>query len=100
MAYVLHQLLTDSATRQPDAEAVRLLDQALTYAELERLSNQLAHALIQTGAVPGERIGIYLHKSPAGIASIFGVRKTGGCYVPIDANATGLRVGEIAWPSS
>jgi amino acid adenylation domain-containing protein len=96
VAYVLHHLLTESATRRPDAEAVRLLDQALTYAELERLSNQLAHALIQAGAVPGDRIGIYLHKSPAGIASIFGVMKAGACYVPIDPNAPGLRVGEIA----
>jgi amino acid adenylation domain-containing protein len=96
MPYVLHQLLTESAARRPEAEAVRLLDQALTYAELERLSNQLAHALIQTGTVPGDRIGIYLHKSPAAIASIFGVMKAGACYVPIDANAPGLRVGEIA----
>jgi amino acid adenylation domain-containing protein len=96
VAYVLHQLLSESATRRPDAEAVRLLDQTLTYAELEKLSNQLAHALIHTGTVPGDRIGIYLHKSPAGIASIFGVMKTGACYVPIDPNAPGLRVGEIA----
>jgi amino acid adenylation domain-containing protein len=96
MACVLHQLLTETATQKPDAEAVRLLDEALTYAELERLSNQLAHALIQTGVVPGDRVGIYLHKSPAGIASIFGVMKTGACYVPIDPNAPGLRVVEIA----
>src|SRR5437016_10484482 len=96
MAYVLHQLLTDSATRQPDAEAVRLLDQALTYAELEKLSNQLAHALIEFGVVPGDRIGIYVQKSPAAIVSIFGILKTGACYVPVDANAPGLRLMEIA----
>ena len=60
MAYVLHQLLTESAARRPDAEAVRLLHQALSYAELEKLSNQLAHALIEIGVVPGDRIGIYL----------------------------------------
>jgi amino acid adenylation domain-containing protein len=96
MAYVLHQLLTESATRRPDAEAVRLLDQALSYAELERLSNQIAHALIEIGVVPGDRIGIYLHKSPAGIASIFGIMKTGACYVPVDPNAPGLRLAEIA----
>ena len=96
MAYVLHQLLTESATRRPDAEAVRLLDQALTYAELEKLSNQLAHALIEIGVVPGDRIGIYLHKSPAAIASIFGIMKTGACYVPVDPNAPGLRLAEIA----
>jgi amino acid adenylation domain-containing protein len=96
MAYVLHQLLTESAARHPDAEAVRLLDQALTYAELEKLSNQLAHALIERGVVPGDRIGIYLQKSPAAIASIFGIMKTGACYVPVDPNVPGLRLAEIA----
>ena len=95
MPHVLHQLLTESATRRPDAEAVRFLDQALTYAELEKLSNQLAHALIEIGVVPGDRIGIYLHKSPAAIASIFGIMKTGACYVPVDPNAPGLRLAEI-----
>src|SRR5437773_6347437 len=96
MAYVLHQLLSESAERRPDAEAVRLLDQALTYGELEKLSNQLAHALIEIGVLSGDRIGIYLHKSPAAIASIFGVLKTGACYVPVDANAPGPRLAEIA----
>ncbi len=96
MVYVLHELLTESAARRPDAEAVRLLDQALTYAALEKLSNQLAHALIEIGVVPGDRIGIYLHKSPAAIATIFGIMKTGACYVPVDPNAPGLRLAEIA----
>ncbi|PYK44156.1 MAG: D-alanine--poly(phosphoribitol) ligase, partial [Verrucomicrobia bacterium] len=96
MAYVLHQLLSESAERRPDAEAVRLLDQALTYGELEKLSNQLAHALIEIGVVSGDRIGIYLQKSPAAIVSIFGVLKTGACYVPVDANAPGPRLLEIA----
>src|SRR5437773_10470445 len=96
MAYVLHHLLTESAERRPDAEAVRLLDQALTYGELEKLSNPLAHALIEIGVLSGDRIGIYLHKSPAAIASIFGILKTGACYVPVDPNAPGLRLAEIA----
>src|SRR5215467_6260129 len=95
MAYVLHQLLTESADRRPDAEAVRLLDQALSYGELEKLSNQLAHALIEIGVVPSDRIGIYLHKSPAAIASIFGILKTGACYVPVDANVPDQRLLEI-----
>src|SRR5439155_5406887 len=89
-------LLTESAARRPDAEAVRLLDQALTYAELEKLSNQLAHALIEIGVVPLDRVWIYLHKSPSAIASIFGIMKTGACYVPVDPNAPGPRLAEIA----
>ena len=96
MAYVLHQLLTESAARHPDAEAVRLLNETITYRELETRSNQLAHALIENGVIPGDRVGIYLHKSPAAIVSIFGILKTGACYVPVDASAPGLRLMEIA----
>ena len=96
MAYVLHQLLTESAARRPDAEAVCLLNEAITYRELETRSNQLAHALIENGVIPGDRVGIYLHKSPAAIVSIFGILKTGACYVPVDASAPGLRLMEIA----
>ena len=95
MAYLLHQLLTESAARGPGAEAVRLLDQALTYGELERLSNQVAHALIANGVMPRDRVGIYLHKSPSAIAGIFGIMKAGACYVPVDANAPGMRLQEI-----
>ena len=95
MAYLLHQLLTESAAQRPDAEAVRLLDRALTYAELDRLSNQIAHALIAKGVLPGDRVGIYLQKSPSAIAAIFGIMKTGACYVPVDANAPGMRLQEI-----
>jgi amino acid adenylation domain-containing protein len=96
MAYVLHQLLSESATRHPDAEAVRLLNDSITYRELETRSNQLAHALINSGVTRGDRVGIYLQKSPAAIVSIFGILKTGACYVPVDANAPGPRLLEIA----
>jgi amino acid adenylation domain-containing protein len=96
MTYALHQLLSESATRHPDAEAVRLLNDSITYRELETRSNQLAHALINSGVTRGDRVGIYLQKSPAAIVSIFGILKTGACYVPVDANAPGPRLLEIA----
>ncbi|MEO5717166.1 MAG: amino acid adenylation domain-containing protein [Chthoniobacterales bacterium] len=95
MPYLLHQLLTASARRRPKAEAVRLLEEAITYRQLEEQSNQLAHALIEAGVRKGDRVGIYLKKSPAAIVSIFGILKTGACYVPVDANAPGARLVEI-----
>src|SRR6478609_7251505 len=95
MAFTLHQLLTQTAARQPEHEAVRLLTEALTYGELDRLSNQIAQSLIANGVVRGDRVGIYLQKSPSAIAAIFGIMKTGACYVPVDANAPGLRLEEI-----
>ena len=95
MSFTLHHLLSKSAARQPDHEAVRLRNESITYGELERLANQLAHTLIAHGVMPGDRVGIYLHKSPPAIASIFGIMKTGACYVPVDANAPGMRLQEI-----
>jgi len=95
MAYLLHQLLTESARRQPEAEAVRLLDHAITYRELDALSSQLANLLLANGVTRGDRVGLYVHKSPAAIAAIFGIMKTGACYVPVDANAPGGRLQEI-----
>ena len=66
---------------------MRLLNEALTYGQLDRLSNQVAHNLIANGVTRGDRVGIYLYKSPAAIAAIFGIMQTGACYVPQDANA-------------
>jgi len=95
MAFTLHQLLTETAARQPEHEAVRLLKRAADPGELDRLSNQVAHSLIANGVTRGDRVGIDLYKSPASIAAIFGIMKTGACYVPVDANAPGPRLEEI-----
>ena len=95
MAFLLHQLLSETASRQPNAEAVRLQDQAITYLELERMSNQVAQLLVANGVRRGDRVGLYLQKSPAAIAAIFGIMKTGACYVPVDSNAPGARLQEI-----
>jgi amino acid adenylation domain-containing protein len=100
MPNLLHQLLSESAARRPDAEAVRLLDEAISYDELESQSNQLAHALIACGVVPGDRVGLYVKKSPAAIVAIFGILKTGASYVPVDASAPGPRLLQIAQRSS
>ena len=45
MAYLLQQLLSESARRYMDKEAVVFQDKSITYGELEKLTNQLAHAL-------------------------------------------------------
>lgn len=95
MSFTLHHLLSENAARQPDHEAVRLRDESITYGELESRANRVANALIAHGVKPGDRVGLYLQKSPNAIASIFGIMKTGACYVPVDANAPGMRLQEI-----
>src|SRR5215212_1557145 len=95
MAYLLPQLLNQSAARDPAHEAVAFKDQHLTYGELEQASNRLAHALITAGVRRGDRVGIYLAKSPASLISIYGILKTGAAYVPIDPGAPRRRLAYI-----
>ncbi len=84
MSYLLHQLLSESATRYPDKIAVVFKDQTLTYAQLELETNQLANLLIKSGVGKGDRVSIYLDKSLFSIISVYGILKAGATYVPID----------------
>jgi amino acid adenylation domain-containing protein len=95
MAYLLQQLLTDSAARRPDWPAVTAGDRVLTYAELDRLSNQVARALLAQGVAPGDRVGVLAPKSAASVVGIFGALKAGACYVPLDPGAPAGRLSVI-----
>lgn len=91
MAYLLHHLLTESAARFPTKEAIRFQGEGMTYAELDRITNQLARALQNAGVQRGDRVGVYVHKSLATVVGVFGVMKAGGVYVPLDPNAPAKR---------
>jgi amino acid adenylation domain-containing protein len=95
MAYVLQQLLSASAKRNPEKAAVSARGSVLTYGELERQSNQLAQLLQARGLKRGERVGLYFPKSVESLVAMFGVLKAGGVYVPLDPQAPAERVGYI-----
>jgi L-proline---[L-prolyl-carrier protein] ligase len=95
MTYLLHHLLSESAARLPDKEAMRFEGSGLTYARLETLTNQVARTLRDAGVRRGDRVGIYFHKSLAAIIGVFGAMKTGAIYVPLDANAPAKRLAYI-----
>jgi amino acid adenylation domain-containing protein len=95
MAYLLHQLLTESAERYPDKEAARFEGESLTYNQLDKLTNQVARALQERGIQKGDRVGIYVHKSFASLICVFGIMKAGGVYVPLDPNAPAKRLAYI-----
>ncbi len=90
----LHQILEDSARRDPEQIAVEesTADRAtITYGELVRLSDRVRDRLHWIGVRPGQRVGIYQRKSIDGIASFFGILKTGAAYVPVDPTAPPAR---------
>jgi amino acid adenylation domain-containing protein len=80
----LHELFGEQAARRPDAVAVIDAETRITYGELERRANQLAHTLIGAGASSGALVGICLERSADLLVALLGVLKSGAAYVPID----------------
>ncbi|MDF2583198.1 MAG: non-ribosomal peptide synthetase, partial [Mycobacterium sp.] len=70
--------------RTSDAGALTDGDRTWTYAELDALSNRLAHQLSDRGARPGATVALLFNRSAEAIAAILAVLKTGAAYLPID----------------
>jgi amino acid adenylation domain-containing protein len=96
VAYLLHQLLRDSALRDPRHEAVRCAGRSLTYRELDAASDAIAEALIEAGIRPGDRVAVHMTKRVEVVACIYGVLKAGAAYVPLDPKAPTTRVSLVA----
>ncbi len=80
----LHALIEAQVERTPDAIAVIFNDEILTYRELNRRSNQLAHYLQALGVGPEVLVGICLENSVEMVVAVLGVLKAGGAYIPQD----------------
>ncbi|MDX6614895.1 MAG: hypothetical protein QOD75_4081 [Blastocatellia bacterium] len=79
-----HQLFEAQVERTPDAVAIRVAGQTVTYRELNRRANQLAHRLRAVGVGPEFLVGIYLERSSEMMVAMLGVWKAGAAYVPLD----------------
>lgn len=70
--------------QNPNAIALIFADTKLTYTELNKRSNQLAHYLQQLGITEGSLIGIYVEQSVETIIGLLAILKMGCAYVPLD----------------
>jgi len=81
---LVHQLLEETARVRPDATAVSDGDRTLTYAELDRRANQLAHLLVRGGVSTGDLVGVCLDRTVDMPVALAAVLKAGAAYVPLD----------------
>ena len=95
MAFLLHHLLSESAAKYPNKEAVIFHEQIITYGELESSTNQLAHELLAQGIKKGSRVGIYMNRCIYSIIAACGILKAGAAYVPIDPMSPSERLNYI-----
>jgi amino acid adenylation domain-containing protein len=95
MDRLLQSWVTQQAETRPDANAIVYGSEKLSYGQLERSSNQLAHMLQDAGCKKGDRICILMPKSPAAILSMIGILKAGCMHVPIDSSSPAARIRQI-----
>ncbi|WP_432277394.1 amino acid adenylation domain-containing protein [Kitasatospora brasiliensis] len=93
--HCLHRLFERAVDAHPDRPAVSDPDRTLSYAELDRRANRLAHALRARGARPGDRIGMLLERTADVLVTVLGVLKTGAAYVPVDLAAPAERAALV-----
>ncbi|MCG6573322.1 amino acid adenylation domain-containing protein [Pseudomonas sp. AF32] len=80
----LHQLIETHAATTGDAIALTFEGQHLSYADLNRQANRLAHRLIAEGVGPDVLVGIAAERTPQMIIGLLAILKAGGAYVPLD----------------
>jgi len=83
-----------------------LQGEVLSYGELDKRANQLAHRLIALGVGPEVPVGVLMDRSLDLVVALLGVLKAGGAYVPMDPSypperlALMMEDSEVGWHAS
>ncbi|KYC36320.1 hypothetical protein WA1_42115 [Scytonema hofmannii PCC 7110] len=80
----IHELFEAQVEQTPQAQAVVYEEQQLSYQQLNRKANQLAHYLQGLGVGSEVLVGICMERSLEMIVAMLGILKAGGAYVPLD----------------
>jgi len=96
-AQSLWALVRDAAGRVPASKtAIWNADTACTYGELISRAEVVAAALHEAGVGRGDRVGIWMDKTPNCVQAILGTMAAGAAYVPLDPRAPWRRCRTIA----
>ncbi|MGD2114725.1 MAG: amino acid adenylation domain-containing protein, partial [Acidobacteriota bacterium] len=91
----VHEALRRGAREWGDRVAVSDRVGALSYAELERRANRIAHRLIASGLTPGERVALVARRDASLPVALYGVFKAGGAASILDPAYPGARLGQL-----
>ena len=80
----IHELFEAQTEKTPDATAVQLENDRLSYGELNRRANKVAHYLRTLGVGPETLVGICVERSLNMVIGVLGILKAGAAYVPLD----------------
>lgn len=78
------EVFESRAAERPHATALVGAAETVSYMQLDRRANRLAHRLRKSGVGPGGRVGLCLDRSVEMIVSLLAIAKAGAAYVPLD----------------
>ncbi len=91
----LHEIFERQVLEAPDRPAVSYEGEILSYGELNRRANRIAHFLRARSVGPGQLVGLCLDRSLDTVTAILAVLKAGAAYVPMDPSNPAERVRMI-----
>ncbi|WP_144430918.1 AMP-binding protein, partial [Pseudomonas syringae pv. coryli] len=91
----LHTLIEQQVARTPEALALVHDDEALTYSQMNRRANRLAHGLVAHGVGPDVRVAVCMARSLDMVIAVLAILKAGGAYVPIDPSHPAERIRSL-----
>ena len=83
---LIHQLFEERVQEEPAAVALVCEGASMSYDELNRRANQLAHYLLALGVRPDDRVAICMERGSAMVIGWLGILKAGAAYVPLESN--------------
>ncbi|QQZ64668.1 non-ribosomal peptide synthetase (plasmid) [Paenibacillus sonchi] len=91
----IHSLFENQVERNPHAVALTFKGSQITYGELNKRANRLAHYLRRQGAGPEVMVGLCMERSFELLIAILAILKSGGAYIPLDPHSPKDRLSLI-----
>ncbi|MGC4060226.1 MAG: amino acid adenylation domain-containing protein [Aquabacterium sp.] len=92
----VHQIIEAHARSTPQAIALLMGEEEVSYAELNARANRLAHRLRREGIGHETLVGVSMARSLDVIVVLLAILKTGGAYVPLDPDYPADRLAYMA----
>ncbi|MCK0148114.1 amino acid adenylation domain-containing protein [Arenibacter sp. F26102] len=89
----------ESVSMCADQPALDYRNERYTYTQIDQRSNQLASLLLTKGIGEGNRVAIYIHRSPEYIIGVLAILKIGGTFIPIPSDQPAQRIAYILYNS-